>query len=88
MAAARGRQALVHFPHRNGPVCGARPVPTDARDYAVDADKITCEKCQAYVSRVEQFGQRADVDEAPYTGPAPTAGPRSTGGKSLGKGQG
>ena len=37
----------THYPHAQGPVCGVRPTPTDARDYDVKAP--TCDVCAGWL---------------------------------------
>ena len=67
MASARQQQQrgtrtaageAIHYPARNGPVCGASPAREPAlrhaSAYSVDPEKLTCETCAAYIARLQR----------------------------------
>lgn len=66
----------VHFPNREGPVCGA-PAPTDAHYYAIDRAKLTCAPCLDYFDKVAAWGkiqsEPDDQDDEDPEGEAPPA---------------
>jgi hypothetical protein len=54
----------IHYPHRNGPVCGVVPAPTDAKSYAIERAEVDCEMCIDYLDRMEAWGKRVAAQNA------------------------
>ena len=54
---------VTHYPNRNGPICGAYPVPTDARDYVVDSP--TCPKCSDWLTKARAASEPPPPPQRP-----------------------
>lgn len=61
--------AVTHYPHRNGPACGATPVPTSAASYSHTAP--TCNWCAQYLADVKKVTAEQHGAPAGETRPPP-----------------
>lgn len=66
---------VTHLPHRNGPACGATPVPTSAADYS--PTHPTCAWCANYLKETQK-ATAAMYPSAPTTPPPATPKTGST----------
>lgn len=62
--------AITHYPHRNGPACGATPIPTSAAAYSPTAP--TCPWCRDYLAAVKKVTAEQHGAPAGDTQPPPT----------------
>lgn len=65
---SRAKQGDVHYPHRNGAVCGL--VFTDARDYSMNADEVSCVDCSEYLEGLASRGPHPSRTDQPPPRPS------------------